>query len=226
MDTVRWAMFTGELNRLMCCAGDIGSAYLHGITNERISIVAGPEFGELEGKTFIVYKLFYGLRTSAARWREHLTKQLRELGFKPSKADSDLWIREMDDHYKMITTLVDDILCWSRNPIKEKNGGWHPQGTLYVKGSLESLNTNLKGTLNQWMNIGTRKGSAWAFQAEPMYQTSSLSSKHYSKLIQNEQRIPWLKTTTQSGWVTRIEPQWNIKVQVHPWQPQLDYNLR
>ena len=120
MDTVRWAMFIGELNRLMCCAGDIGSAYLHGITNERISIVAGPEFGELEGKTFIVCKSLYKLRTTAARWHEHLTKQLRELGFKPSKADSDLWIREMDDHYEMIATFVDDILCWSRNPIKEK----------------------------------------------------------------------------------------------------------
>ena len=117
-DTVRWAMFIGEMNGLSCCAGDIGSAYLHSITRERIFIVAGPEFGELEGRCFIIYKALYGLRTSAARWHEHLSKKLRELGFRPSKADSNLWIKDMGDHYEMIATFVDDILIWSRKPMK------------------------------------------------------------------------------------------------------------
>ena len=84
MDTVRWAMFIGEANGLTCCAADIGSAYLQSMTRERIFIVGGPEFGDLEGKVFIVYKALYGLQTSATRWHEHLSKKLHELGFKPS----------------------------------------------------------------------------------------------------------------------------------------------
>ena len=111
-------MFIGELNNLTCCAGDIGSAYLHSLTRERIFIVGGPEFGELEGKTFIVHKALYGLRTSAARWHKHLSKKLREIGFRPSKADPNLWIRDMADHYELIATFVDDILIWSRKPMR------------------------------------------------------------------------------------------------------------
>ncbi len=118
MDTVRWAMFIGEANGLTCCAADIGSAYLQSMTRERIFIVGGPEFGDLEGRVFIVYKALYGLRTSAARWHEHLSKKLRELGFKPSKADPNLWIREMKSHYEMIATFVDDILIWSMKPMR------------------------------------------------------------------------------------------------------------
>ena len=118
MDTVRWAIFLGELNGLKCCAADIGSAYLHGITNERIFIVAGPEFGELEGRTLIIYKGLYGLRTSAARWHEHLALRLRNLGFKPSRADPDLWIKKMEGYYAMLATFVDDILIWCKEPMK------------------------------------------------------------------------------------------------------------
>ena len=62
MDTVRTGLFLGELNGLKCYAGDISSAYLHGITKEKIYIIAGPEFGENEGCIMIIYKSLYGLK--------------------------------------------------------------------------------------------------------------------------------------------------------------------
>ena len=40
------------------------------------------------------------------------------MGFKPSKADADLYIRECGDHYEYLATYVDDILIFSKNPMK------------------------------------------------------------------------------------------------------------
>ena len=40
------------------------------------------------------------------------------MGFKPSKADYDLWIKNKGDHYEYVATYVDDILVFSRDPMK------------------------------------------------------------------------------------------------------------
>ena len=84
-------------------------------------IIAGPEFGELEGLILIIEGAIYGLRTSAARFWEHLAHQLKLLGFSNSKADHCLWYRKMGDHYEYIATWVDDVLHWSSNPMKVMN---------------------------------------------------------------------------------------------------------
>ena len=80
-------------------------------------VIAGPEFGpELQGKILIMYKSIYGARSSCARFHENLAEKLLRMGFKPSKADADLWLRDMGDHYEYIGTYVDDLLIASRNP--------------------------------------------------------------------------------------------------------------
>ena len=38
------------------------------------------------------------------------------MGFKPSKADPDMWYRDKHDHYEYIATYVDDLLVVSRDP--------------------------------------------------------------------------------------------------------------
>ena len=46
--------------------------------------MAGPEFGpELEGRILLIDKSLYGLKTSGARFHEHLSLKLAGLGFKP-----------------------------------------------------------------------------------------------------------------------------------------------
>ena len=49
MDSVRIGFLLGELNQLKCCAADVSSACLHGLTREKVHFVAGPEFGEAQG---------------------------------------------------------------------------------------------------------------------------------------------------------------------------------
>ena len=118
MDTVRIGFFVGELYGLSCCACDIGNAFLYGKTKEKVYITAGPEFGAtLCGKNLIINKSLYGLKTSAARFHEHLAESLLRLGFKKTKHDPDLWMIDKTSHYEYLATYVDDILIWSKDPM-------------------------------------------------------------------------------------------------------------
>ena len=69
---------------------DIGNAYLEAKTREKVYIIGGTGFGELEGHTLIIYKELYGLKSPGARWHEKLVNSLRKMGIKQSKADSDV----------------------------------------------------------------------------------------------------------------------------------------
>ena len=40
----------------------MGNAYLEAITKEKIDIVAGPEFEELQGHILVIHKTLYGLK--------------------------------------------------------------------------------------------------------------------------------------------------------------------
>jgi hypothetical protein len=117
MDTVRIGFFLGELYGVSCCACDIGNAFLHGKTKEKVYITAGPEFGlDLHGKSLIIGKSLYGLKTFAARFHE-LSESLLRLGFKKTKHDPDLWMVDKSSHYEYLATYVDDILIWSKDPM-------------------------------------------------------------------------------------------------------------
>ena len=47
-------IFLGKLNHLDLWGADIGNAYLEAFTDEKLYIVAGPEFQELEGYILIL----------------------------------------------------------------------------------------------------------------------------------------------------------------------------
>ncbi len=115
LKSIRTCIFLAELNGLSLCAADVGNAYLEAETKEKLFIIAGPEFGKLEGNTLIVHKALYGLRTSGARWAEHLADSLRAQGFRSSYADPAIWMREQDDHWEYICVWVDDMLIMSKN---------------------------------------------------------------------------------------------------------------
>mgnify|MGYP000391219710 CR=1 FL=1 len=79
--------------------------------------VLGPEYGpELEGLVAIVVKAFYGLKTSCARWAEHLADTLRSLGWERSKALSDVWMKDCGTHYEYLAVYSDDIIVASKDP--------------------------------------------------------------------------------------------------------------
>jgi hypothetical protein len=77
---------------------------------------AGPEFGEHQGHTMVLIKAVYGLKSSGARWHDRLFDVLMDMGFTPSKAEADIWMRDCGDHYEYIACYVDDLMIVSKNP--------------------------------------------------------------------------------------------------------------
>jgi hypothetical protein len=48
----------------------------------------------------------YGLKTSAARFHEHLSQSPLRLGFEKTKHDPDLWMLDKSSHYEYLATYV------------------------------------------------------------------------------------------------------------------------
>ena len=100
--SLRIVEFHSKLNQLELWGADIGNAYLEAKTREKVYIIGGIGFGELEGHTLIIYKALYGLKSSGLRWHERLVDALRDMGFSQSRADTDVWMRKDADVYEYI----------------------------------------------------------------------------------------------------------------------------
>ena len=97
-------------------AGDISSAYLESYCCEKVYFIAGPQFGELEGHLLVIVKALYGLRTSGSSWHRRISDVLRDMGYVPSTADPDVWMKDMGNYYAYLCAYVDDIIKISKKP--------------------------------------------------------------------------------------------------------------
>ena len=116
MRGIRLITFLAELNGLKLYATDIGNAYLEAKTKEKLYIVAGPEFGDLQGHFLVIDRALYGLRTSGARWHERFAECLHAEGFVPCRAEPDIWLRERNGCYEYIGVYVDDLAMAMHDP--------------------------------------------------------------------------------------------------------------
>ena len=126
-DSVRIALTIAALNDLSTLACDIQNAYLTAPCREKIWTVAGPEFGSDAGKKMIVVRALYSLKTSGAAFRAFLAETLYDIGYKPSMADPDVWMRpaiksDGFTYWEYVLCYVDDVLCISHNPISTMKG--------------------------------------------------------------------------------------------------------
>ena len=87
-------------------------------TDEKLYIVAGPEFEELEGYIVIFLKALYGLESSGKRWAEVIHDILRDMKFLPSKAAPCIWLRKAPNLrcYEYIAVYVDDLCIAAQSP--------------------------------------------------------------------------------------------------------------
>lgn len=120
-DSVRILLMIAALNNLELRAADIQNAFLTAPNREKCYIIAGDEFGDDKGKCFIVRRALYGLKSASASFRAFLAERLEEIGYKPSLADPDVWMRpavKADGtlYYSYILAYVDDILCIDSDP--------------------------------------------------------------------------------------------------------------
>ena len=116
--SLRMVVFLSQLNDLEIWGADVGNAYLEAYTDEKLCIIAGPEFKELQGHLLIMIKALYVTRSGGARWHDRLFDILQELKFKPSKADPDAWMRPEPGGtcYEYIAVYVDDLAIAAKDP--------------------------------------------------------------------------------------------------------------
>ena len=138
--------------KVLC--GDVGNAYVNAYTNERVYATAGPEFGKHEGKTVIIQKALYGLVSSSERWHAHFADTLRGLGFRPTRYDNDVWIKDGDDGktYDYLCTHVDDFMIVSKKP------------EVIMKALEDTYNIKGKGPPDYYLGNDYKqiKGNRWA----------------------------------------------------------------
>jgi hypothetical protein len=119
---VRIALTIASLNNLNVLAADVQNAYLNSPSKEKCYTIVGPEFGpDNEGRPVLISRALYRLRSSGARWRDHLADTIRSMGLSACLADGDVWLRSAikpdgAQYYEHILVYVDDILAISVDP--------------------------------------------------------------------------------------------------------------
>jgi len=163
-DSVRIGFLIAALNGLDILSADIGNAYLQAPVREKVHTTAGPEFGPNNvGKTVVVVRAMYGLKSSGAAWHSKFSETMRSMDFTPSYADPDVWMRPATtpdgfEYYEYILVYVDDILVISVAPIPIMKT---IQQAYHLKDSPTAPTTYLGATIKEW-SIPSETRKVWS----------------------------------------------------------------
>merc|ERR1712127_963948 len=157
---------------------DIGNAYLNAPCHEKVHVTVGPElFGKQhEGKTAIIARALYGLKSAGASWRRHLSETIiGQLNYSPSLADPDVYFKPKtsvkgEKYYAYLIVYVDDILSIDINPKVAID--LLSQNYRIKDGSVQSPNMYLGTNIRKW-KIQTEDGTD--------IQTYAMGSSSYVK---------------------------------------------
>ena len=104
-------------------AADIRNSYLQAPTSEKHYGICGPEFRlEHVGKRALITRALYGGKAAGQDFWHHLRSCMKHIGFKSSKADPGVWLREsvrkdgVTRYYKYVLLYTDDCLVISDCP--------------------------------------------------------------------------------------------------------------
>ena len=120
-ETVRIALMIATLNELQVKSGNILNASVQASVTEKVWTTLGCEFSKHAGKTAVIIRALYDLKSAGTAFRSHLPKCMESLGYQSCKADPDLWlkpeIRPEDEvkYYSYLLCYIDDILYIHHN---------------------------------------------------------------------------------------------------------------
>ena len=126
-DSVRTALIIAAYNRLDILVCGIQNYYLTAKCRELIWTTAGPELGSEEGSIMVVKMALYGMKSPEAEFRAKLASLLHDIGYAPSKADPDVWMRPAIKsgrtiYYKYDLVYVDYVIVIRCVPMKSTEG--------------------------------------------------------------------------------------------------------
>ena len=116
--SARIGFLTASLHGVDITAIDIENAHLNAPHAEKIWFEGDMECGEDKGFALVLQCSSHGLKSSGFAWRSALASALRDIGFKDSLADPNVWLRaatwsEGHKHCGMLFVCTDDILIVS-----------------------------------------------------------------------------------------------------------------
>ena len=115
-ETMHLALTIAALNELEGKIGDVLNAYITVPITEKVWTILGPEFRPDAGKSALMVRALYGLKSAGAAFCAHLALFMRQMGYTFCKANPDLWLKaetRPDDNFKYysyILCYIDDIL--------------------------------------------------------------------------------------------------------------------
>jgi hypothetical protein len=105
------ALLIATLNYLNVKVGDVLNAYITALITKKVWTVLGPEFGNDAGKSAIIVRALYGLKSACAAFCAHLASFMCQMGYTSCQADPDSWYKAEttpDDGFRYHTY----ILCY------------------------------------------------------------------------------------------------------------------
>ena len=93
-ETVRLALTIAAItiNDLEVKVDDVLNAYITAPITEKVWTILGPEFGPDAGKSALIVRDLYGLKSAGAAFCAHLASFMQRMGYTSCKADPDLWL--------------------------------------------------------------------------------------------------------------------------------------
>ena len=92
-ETVHVAHTMVALHDLEVKAADILNACVTDNNHKKVWTVLGPEFADDDGKSAVIIRVLYGLKSAVATLWVHLAQCITELWYHPCEADPDLWMK-------------------------------------------------------------------------------------------------------------------------------------
>ena len=69
------------LNDLEVKIGNVVNAYITAPVTKKVWTVLGPEFGSDAGKSAVIVRILYGLKSAGAAFFTHLASFMRQMGY-------------------------------------------------------------------------------------------------------------------------------------------------
>ena len=91
--TICMALTMAALHNLEVKAADILNAFVMAPNQETLRTVLGLEFEDDVGKSAIIVRIIYSLKSAGASFRAHFAQYMQELGYCSCDADPDLWMK-------------------------------------------------------------------------------------------------------------------------------------
>ena len=123
----------------------------------------------------LIVKALYGLKSSGARWRDHMASTLNEAGYSSCLADPDVWMKPKVKpcgfkYWEYVLVYVDDILVISHEPQVVMD--YLSQKYTLKSGSVGEPTAYLGAEVKKWMIEGAE---------DPLKPRWALSSDLYVK---------------------------------------------